>query len=245
MAVDGCAKIVKILLFVFNFIFFLGGVGLLGVGIYVQLKIGDYVELSSVKYVTGSIIIITVGAVIAVIAFFGCCGAIKENRCLLGTFFALMLLVFGLEVAGTALGFVYRDQVKDDLMKDLNETLSQYSKSGNEGVTDAFDLLQEKEKCCGVNDYTDWRRSSFSGGNHTRVPDSCCKDVKPGCGKIPGGTDTSNINTEGCYKKTLALLRDNLIIICGIGVAVAVIQLLSMIFALVMICKIRDQGTFA
>lgn len=57
---------------------------MLGVGIYVQLKIGDYVELSSVKYVTGSIIIITVGAVIAVIAFFGCCGAIKENRCLLG-----------------------------------------------------------------------------------------------------------------------------------------------------------------
>lgn len=58
---------------------------MLGVGIYVQLKIGDYVELSSVKYVTGSIIIIAVGAVIAVIAFFGCCGAIKENRCLLGT----------------------------------------------------------------------------------------------------------------------------------------------------------------
>ena len=63
----------------------LGGVGLLGVGVYVQLKIGDYVELSSVKYVTGPIIIIAVGAVIAVIAFFGCCGAIKESRCLLGT----------------------------------------------------------------------------------------------------------------------------------------------------------------
>lgn len=33
-------------------------------------------------------------------------------------------------------------------MKDLNETLSQYSKSGNEGVTDAFDLLQEKVCYC-------------------------------------------------------------------------------------------------
>ena len=58
---------------------------MLGVGIYVHLKIGDYVDLSSVKYVTGSIIIITVGAVIGIIAFFGCCGAMKENRCLLGT----------------------------------------------------------------------------------------------------------------------------------------------------------------
>ena len=54
-------------------------------GIYVHLKIGDYVNLSSVKYVTGSILIISVGTVVAVIAFFGCCGAMKENRCLLGT----------------------------------------------------------------------------------------------------------------------------------------------------------------
>lgn len=58
---------------------------MLGVGIYVHLKIGDYVSLSSVKYVTGSIIIISVGAIVAIIAFFGCCGAMKENRCLLGT----------------------------------------------------------------------------------------------------------------------------------------------------------------
>ena len=29
-------------------------------------------------------------------------------------------------------------------MKDLNETLSQYGESDKEGVTQAFDLLQEK-----------------------------------------------------------------------------------------------------
>lgn len=245
MAVEGCAKFIKILLFGFNFIFFLSGVGLLGVGVYVQLKIGDYTELSSVKYVTGPVIIIAVGAVIALIAFFGCCGAVKENRCLLGTFFAFMLLIFGLEVAGTALGFVFRSQVGDQLKKDLNGTLSQYGESDKKGVTDAFDLLQEKEKCCGVNGYKDWQTTPFTEGNHTFVPDSCCKEVKTGCGVIPGGTDTSKINTEGCYQKTLDLLRDNLLLICGLGVAVAVIQLLSMISALVMICKIKDESTYA
>lgn len=243
MAVEGAAKVIKVLLFVFNFIFFLGGIGLLGVGIYVQLKIGDYVALSSVKYVTGSIIIIAVGAVIAVITFFGCCGAIKESRCLLGTFFALMLLVFGLEVAGTSLGYVYRDQVKDELLKDLNQTLYQYGSEDKEGVTKAYDLLQEKEKCCGVNGYRDWRNTPFTDGNHSKVPDSCCKEVKPKCGDT--SVVTGNIYTEGCYKKTLNLLRDNLTIIFGIGVAVAVIQLLSMIFALVLICKIGDQSTYA
>lgn len=243
MAVEGAAKVIKVLLFVFNFIFFLGGIGLLGVGIYVQLKIGDYVALSTVKYVTGSIIIIAVGAVIAVITFFGCCGAIKESRCLLGAFFTLMLLVFGLEVAGTSLGFVYRDQVKDELQKDLNQTLYQYGFEDKEGVTKAYDLLQENEKCCGVYNYTDWWKTPFTQGNHSRVPDSCCKEVKKNCGDISAGTE--NIYKEGCYAKTLKLLRDNLIIICGIGVAVAVIQLVSMIFALVLICKIGDQSSYA
>lgn len=35
-------------------------------------------------------------------------------------------------------------QIKDELMKDLNKTLNQYDTSGHEGVTHAFDLLQEK-----------------------------------------------------------------------------------------------------
>jgi len=217
---------------------------LLGVGIYVHLKIGDYVDLSSVKYVTGSIIIIVVGAIIAVIAFFGCCGAAKESRCLLGTFFALMLLVFGLEVAGTALGYVYRDQVKTELLKDLNNTVFQYGEEDKKGVTDAFNLLQKNEKCCGVNGYKDWRRAKFFNGSHGAVPDSCCKEVKPDCGKTIN-TPPDNIYTEGCYKKTLDLLRNNLMIIGGIGVAVAVIQLLSMIFAMVLICKIKDQSSYA
>lgn len=57
-------------------------------------------------------------------------------------------------------------------------------------------MLSLQEKCCGVNNYKDWQRTPFTGGNHTFVPDSCCKEVKTGCGVIPGGTDTSKINTE-------------------------------------------------
>ena len=34
-------------------------------------------------------------------------------------FFALMLLVFGLEVAGTVLGYVYRDQVRRKILHQL------------------------------------------------------------------------------------------------------------------------------
>lgn len=51
-----------------------------------------------------------------------------------------------------------------------------------------------QEKCCGVNSYEDWQRTPFTGGNHSFVPDSCCKVVTKGCGNISAGT--SNIYTE-------------------------------------------------
>ena len=38
--------------------------------------------------------------------------------------------------------------MKDELKKDLNETLNQYSIPDKKGVTQAFDLLQEKVCSC-------------------------------------------------------------------------------------------------
>jgi len=60
------------------------GIALLGFGIYAEIQLGPYVTLSSVNYATGSRMLIAVGTIITVIAFFGCCGAWKENKCMLG-----------------------------------------------------------------------------------------------------------------------------------------------------------------
>jgi len=35
-----------------------------------------------------------VAVIVALIAFFGCCGAIKENKCMLITYFVIMLAIF-------------------------------------------------------------------------------------------------------------------------------------------------------
>ncbi|EDO47592.1 predicted protein [Nematostella vectensis] len=242
MAMEGAANCIKYMVFLFNFIFFLGGVGLMGVGIYVQLKIGDYVELQSVKYITGSIIIIAVGAFIALVSFFGCCGAIKEHRCLLATFFALLFIILAVEITGTALGYVYRNKVEEQLGKDMNDTIVSYGEKGKEGITDAYDAIQKKEKCCGINGFKDWQRSYYTKGNHSIVPDSCCKTVSKGCGI---NFKENDIYTKGCFDTVKTLLKDNLIIIGGIGIGVAVIQILAMIFAMVLVCKIGAQSEYA
>ena len=57
------------------------GIAILGVGIWAKVKFGDYAVLSeSVDYATASNVLIAAGVIVALVAFFGCCGAWKENR---------------------------------------------------------------------------------------------------------------------------------------------------------------------
>ena len=56
-----------------------------------------------------------------------------------------------------------------------------------------------QEKCCGVYGYKDWQKTPFTHGNHSIVPDSCCKEVKQGCGDISAGTENINIGVTAFY----------------------------------------------
>ena len=57
---------------------------LIGVGTWVLIEYGDYVTITdSVPNASGSKVMIAAGVLVAVISFLGCCGAWKENRCML------------------------------------------------------------------------------------------------------------------------------------------------------------------
>ncbi|MGH0173003.1 UNVERIFIED_CONTAM: hypothetical protein FKN15_077553 [Acipenser sinensis] len=58
----------------------------------------------------GVYILITVGAVMMFVGFLGCYGAIQESQCLLGTFFACLVILFACEVAAGIWGFINKDQ---------------------------------------------------------------------------------------------------------------------------------------
>ena len=60
--------------------FKLGGLAILGIGIWVQVEKGDYIALAdSDTGLTGAILIIAVGSASALIAAVGLFGAIKKN----------------------------------------------------------------------------------------------------------------------------------------------------------------------
>uniref|UniRef100_A0A3Q2PGT4 Tetraspanin n=1 Tax=Fundulus heteroclitus TaxID=8078 RepID=A0A3Q2PGT4_FUNHE len=78
MAVSRC---VKYLVFLFNLLFWICGCVILGVGIY--LKVSKDGNAITDQYLPSFELMISIGVIIMVIGFLGCCGAYRENRCML------------------------------------------------------------------------------------------------------------------------------------------------------------------
>ncbi|NWS99450.1 TSN8 protein, partial [Mionectes macconnelli] len=98
------------------FLLQLCGSVILGVSIWIRVsKNAQQVNACSHTSTTlfaGVDLLIAVGSIIMILGFLGCCGAVKESRCMLLLFFIGLLLILILQVTGGILGAVYRSQVE-------------------------------------------------------------------------------------------------------------------------------------
>lgn len=236
MAVEGCARIVKILMFIFNFVFFVAGIIVLAMGIYVNLQLDDFTSiLPSFSFLSAGNLLIACGVIVMIVGFLGCCGAIKESACMLLIFFFLLLLILILEIVAGALAFTYRSQVEGFVVMDLQTGLSSYNSS--ESITKAWDTMQQKFKCCGINGSSDWASSNVTFEGNAMYPDSCCQTYAMGCASkmvpVPAYID-------GCQDGLIKFLEDNIYIVGAVGIAFGLIQVLGLIFSMSLFCSIRD-----
>ncbi|XP_037072156.1 tetraspanin-9-like [Pollicipes pollicipes] len=207
---DGCGNCMKYSFGFITLLIFIGGGALLGIGISSLVQDGSQVEhLISIELYQGTaILIIVAGSLIVLVSFLGCCGAFQESKCLLGTFFCLVFIMFVLTGAAIVTGFVVgSDSILDSVETELRESI-QYYKS-KEAVKDAWDALQKAFECCGVDGPEDW----------PDVPDSCYKEGS----KKPFD--------KGCLHDVRDFIDSNGKLMGGIGIGVLVLLLLSMIFS--------------
>jgi len=97
-------------------------------------------------------------------------------------------------------------------------------------LTKAIDKMQEEFKCCIVNTTA-----------KTRVPDSCCKTMKKGCGADPATAKY----TQSCVTGLEDWVKKNLPIVGGVAIGVLLIEVLAIIFSLVLFCQAKKLGQFA
>ncbi|KAM6895361.1 tetraspanin-11 [Xenentodon cancila] len=230
---DWLTVCLKYLLFVFNFLFWVGGAAVLGVGVWTLVEKGDYLSLlSSSTFAVATYILIVAGSLVVVTGFLGCCAVIREQRSCLSTYFIFLLFIFLIELVAGVLAYVYYQQLNDELKQHLNQTMTgNYAQPQKEAITSAVDRLQQEFKCCGSNNYQDWTLSMYISSEQAEsrlVPDSCCKTITPHCGRRDHPSNIYKVE-GGCITKLVKFLAEHLLIIGAVGIGVACLQICGIV----------------
>ncbi|XP_017903608.1 PREDICTED: CD63 antigen isoform X1 [Capra hircus] len=216
MAVEGGMKCVKFLLYVLLLAFCACAVGLIAVGVATQLVLNQTMTRGATPSFLLPVVIIAVGAFLFLVAFVGCCGACKENYCLMITFAIFLSLIMLVEVAAAIAGYVFRDKVRSEFNKDFRQQMKNYPKANE--TASILDKMQKDFKCCGAANYTDWEKIPTMA---SRVPDSCCVNITNNCGVH---FVVKDIHTEGCVEKIAAWLRKNVLVVAAAALGIAFVE---------------------
>ncbi|KAM8726031.1 leukocyte surface antigen CD53-like isoform 4-T6 [Acanthopagrus schlegelii] len=132
--------------------------------------------------------LVVTGTIVTCVCYLGVLGGLKENRCMLISFFILLFILMLVELAIASVFLVYSREIDTYFEKDLMQSLEIYRQSrpeGNKTIKDDFDAVQHLFRCCGVHGEADWK------GN---VPISCCTED-------PCNTLSHTNWQEGCLLK--------------------------------------------
>ena len=126
------------------------GCVVLGLGIYALVDgaslvtlvdksgVGD--DMNITAFTSAAYIFIVVAVFVVILTFFGCCGAIKESKCMLGTYFTLILVMFVVMIAGAVLGY---STSMDKLQDALEKTMPQYQDNIDNAKNDSQKAITE------------------------------------------------------------------------------------------------------
>ncbi|KAK7896792.1 hypothetical protein WMY93_022117 [Mugilogobius chulae] len=226
MAVNKCLKYI---FFFFNLLFWISGCIILGVSIY--LKVTKDQNAITNEALPAVDLLIAVGVIIMVLGFLGCCGAVKENRCMLLIFFIFLLLIFILLVAAGILGAVGENNVKDWIKQRMEKYLPLSDQPQN--VIDDIYKMQTELKCCGLlKGPADW----------TKLPDSCkCSTTGTTTGTTAAPDCTNGVYQTTCTDRIIEEMQKRMGIVLGIAFAIAALLIFGMVISMILYCQIAKK----
>lgn len=230
--VEGKMTVIKYLMFFFNFLFWLSGLALIIVGAIIKSNYGDYFTYADSKFATTPVFIIIVGVIVFVIGFLGCCGAIKENYCMVTSFAVLLGLIFVLEIIAGILGFIYKKKVEDYASEGLKRAVKDYFNKEEPGAKEFLDWAHDRFDCCGNNGSSDF--------NNATKNDTCGLDngVRT-CHKDNDCAKT--LYKVGCKSSFSEFIKKNLVVVGVIALSIAFVQLLGIVFACTLMKAIKGE----
>ncbi|XP_043101363.1 tetraspanin-5a isoform X3 [Puntigrus tetrazona] len=198
---------IKYFIFGFNIIFWLLGVAFLGIGLWAWSEKGVLSNISSITDLGGFDpvwLFLVVGGVMFILGFAGCIGALRENTFLLKFFSVFLGIIFFLELTAGILAFVFKDWIKDQLNFFINNNIRAYRDDID--LQNLIDFTQEYEDV---------------------INTQCGYDVRA----KPDAEQKTYINVKGCVPQFEKWLQDNLTVVAGIFIGIALLQIFGICLA--------------
>jgi len=201
-------------------------------------------------YASAPVILIVVAVIVSLIAFFGCFGALKESKCLLITYFVILLAIFITAIVGAIL--VFQGDFEDEIKEPLVKSIEYYNDNpGDDPQAQAYkaiwNTVQDELRCCGVNNATDWSGTKWQGG--VNKPEGCCKYTRnqdeentaaqvQACREAPY-SETTKYYFQGCYTVFIEEIESQQDKIFGAAIGTTVVMFLNMLFSFAL-CTMAD-----
>ncbi|XP_029170995.1 CD63 antigen-like [Nylanderia fulva] len=228
-------KTIKYLMFAFNLFFVITGIVLLSIGLVIHGVYYQYQHFLDNSFLSVPSLLVAVGVIVFIIAFFGCCGAVRESSCMIITFCTLLTAVFILEIIGGTMGYVMRTRVASIAEEKMLKTMPKYNDS--QEIRIVWDNLQRDFECCGTRNASDWTEKNLTMG----IPMSCCDQPIGAIGSMNCTTDSPTLHHEGCMDAFAHFAEKHAAKIAGVGLTLAVIQLIGIFLSSYLVRSIRNS----
>ncbi|KAK5649404.1 hypothetical protein RI129_000433 [Pyrocoelia pectoralis] len=246
--VSGC---LKYMIFGFNVLFWLLGLGILTIGVWAWSEKDIFNNLGRVANIAldPAFVLICIGTVTFIIGFTGCVGALRENTCLLAAYAIFLSILLLLEMTAGILGFVFKDWIKSQATAGFQTFIIHYREDPDQ--QNLIDWIQEDWlQCCGIEGPKDWDRNNYfncssrdiGSREACGVPFSCCKRKSneviknKQCGydvRRPSfNFDVAKIiNEKGCLQSAEEWIERNMITLTTCAIFILFAQILGICFA--------------
>ncbi|XP_077171039.1 leukocyte antigen CD37 isoform X2 [Paroedura picta] len=256
MSHKGCLSVTKYFLFLFNLFFFILGSLLFSFGLWILFDKNSFASsLGSSLFALKiwSYIFSGVGILTMLMGFLGCLGSLKEVKCMLGFYFAFLLLLFVAQIAIGIVVYTQRDTIQASVRVYVSEIIRDYKFNGS--LTDkeeSWDVVQEQFQCCGWTSYADWQRNHAVTTNGSSIYPCSCRNHSRADQPLTNTTETHEpreraegfcfargewpVYTDGCEANVQDWLAKNIITIVGLCLGIALMELFLMTLSM-FLCK--------
>ncbi|KAF7288114.1 hypothetical protein GWI33_000164 [Rhynchophorus ferrugineus] len=232
-------SLIKYLLFGFNLIFAISGIGIIIAGALVLSDVGEFRHFMEGQVLAPPVVLIVAGCIVFLVASLGCYGAIRESPKMLMAFALCLLIIFIIELAVGIAAAVYKNDFHKGLKQLMRNSLDQYETNESDKI--AWDNLQKKLQCCGVDRSTDW--------DVGKRPLSCCHAPREGspepepihCRNAKPGEDI--LYSKGCFDMIEEKAEGASKVLIGVGIGIAFIEVIGIILACWLASAIKNKSS--